>query len=128
MLFSDQLNRGEKTPTRQSFDTIDSEGLSGEQRLMLAVLVDAINILKGRVPTGGFSKRQAFAEAAHWVAMKGTSSPFTFDSVCAALDLPVEMLREQLGKWARGRGEDSRIAIGRLRRQCTPVSARFTRG
>jgi hypothetical protein len=109
--------RHDKQPKRQSFDMIDADGLCGEQRLMLAVLVDVINVLKGRVPTGGFSKRQAFAEAAHWVAIRGTHSPFSFDSVCAALNLPIELLRERLSKMPRDRGGKSRLTPGRLRRQ-----------
>jgi hypothetical protein len=106
-----------KVPTSLSFGTVYGDGLSSEQRLMLAVLVDAINILKGRIPTGGWSKRQAFAEAAHWVAIRGTHYPFTFDSVCAALNLPEEPLREHLLGLVRGRGEANRTGIGRLRRQ-----------
>jgi hypothetical protein len=31
-------------------------------------------------------KRRAFAEAAPWVAIKGTSYPFSFDRVCDALN------------------------------------------
>ena len=106
---------GEAAAASPTFGTIDGDGLSSEQRLMLAVLVDAINILKGRVPTGGWSKRQAFAEAAHWVAIRGTHYPFTFDSVCAALNLPEEKLREYLTRLARDRGEA--YGTGRLRRQ-----------
>lgn len=120
----------DKTTANQYFRTIDADGLCSEQRLMLAVLVGAINILKGRVQTGGWSKRQAFAEAAHWVAIRGTHYPFTFDSVCTALNLPRESLRERLGELARGRGKEvSRIGIGRLRRQQTkpPCTIRATR-
>jgi len=101
----------------QSFSAIDGDGLSSEQRLMLAVLIDAINILNGRIPTGGLSKRQVFAETAHWVAVKGTYSPFTFDSVCAALNLPEDMIRARLNKLARGAAECDRSGMGRLRRQ-----------
>jgi len=102
-----------KRPSSQSFAIVDSDGLSSEQRLMLAVLVDAINILKGRSATSGGSKRRAVAEAAHWIAMSGTHYPFTFDSVCAALSLQSKMLRARLSRLARGLGP----VRGRLRRQ-----------
>jgi hypothetical protein len=46
----------DKTPASQYFRTIDADGLCSEQRLMLAVLIDAINILKGRVQTGGLEQ------------------------------------------------------------------------
>jgi hypothetical protein len=116
------------TLSKQLFDTIDGDGLSGEQRLMLAVLIDAINVLKGRIPTAGYSKRQMFAEAAHWVAQEGTHYPFTFDSVCAALDLPGDVLRQRLLKLARSRGESSSVRENRIRRLPTSRAGaiRFT--
>jgi hypothetical protein len=107
----------DQAPSNPTFGTVDGDGLSSEQRLMLAVLVDAINILKGRIPVGGWTKRQAFAEAAHWVAIRGTHYPFTFDSVCAALNLPEDTMREYLGGLARRRGEADQMRGGRLRRQ-----------
>src|SRR5260221_5214245 len=56
--------RHDQQPKRQSFDMIDADGLCGEQRLMLAVLVDVINVLKGRVPTRGVRQQPSFAEQA----------------------------------------------------------------
>jgi len=109
----------DKRPTSRSFGTIVGDGLCSEQRLMLAILVDAINILKRRIGTNGRSNRQDFAEAAHWIAIRGTHYLFTFESICDALNLPAEMLREHLGGSARGRRKASRIGEGRLRRQRT---------
>jgi len=97
-------------------EQLDSRAVP-EQRLMLALLVDAINILKGPIPTHDCRKRQDFVEAARWVAIRGTHYLFTFDSVCDALNLPVEMLRARLSRLARGREEANRTGIGRLRRR-----------
>jgi hypothetical protein len=45
----------------QYFGAIGSVGLSGEQRLMLAVLVDAINVLQSWQGGGSARKRRNFA-------------------------------------------------------------------
>src|ERR1700757_2418200 len=79
----------------QYFDAIGSVGMSSEQRLMLAVLVDAINVLQAR-RVGNARKRQAFAEAAKWVNSAGTNFPFSFDSVCDALEIDSDVLRSRL--------------------------------
>jgi hypothetical protein len=81
----------------QYFGVMGGGALCSEQRLMLAVLVDAINILQGRGPMAGARKRRILGEAAEWVIMKGTRDPFSFDSVCDALNIVPEWLRGQLG-------------------------------
>src|SRR5262249_41614517 len=71
----------------QYFSSVGSVGLSGEQRLMLAVLADAINVLQSWKGNGSARKRHNFAEAAQWVNLRGTHHPFSFDSVCDALEI-----------------------------------------
>jgi hypothetical protein len=80
----------------QYFGALGSVGLSGEQRLMLAVLVDAINVLQSWQGGGSARKRRNFAEAAQWVNTRGASHPFSFDSVCDALEIDSELLRSRL--------------------------------
>ena len=80
----------------QYFGSIGSVGLSGEQRLVLAVLVDAINVLQSWKGAGRWHKRRNFAEAAQWVNTRGTTHPFSFDSVCDALEIESELLRSRL--------------------------------
>src|ERR1700730_12091576 len=80
----------------QFFGPMGSGGLHSEQRLMLAVLVDAINILQGWNRMGSARKRRTFADAAQWVTTKGTNYPFSFDSVCDALGIDSEVVRERL--------------------------------
>jgi hypothetical protein len=79
---------------------------SGEQRLILAVLVDAINVLQHWKGTGSRRKRRNFAEAAQWVNARGTTDPFSFESVCEALDVDSELLRSRLRVFT-GRSADS---------------------
>jgi hypothetical protein len=91
-------------------------GLSSEQRLMFAVLVDAINILLGWNRMDTARKRRAFAEASQWVIMKGTNCPFSFDSVCDALNIESQMLRERLRAIEMGKHRNTeRLGPGRLR-------------
>ena len=80
----------------QYFGSVGSGGLSGEQRLMLAVLVHAINVLQSWQGGGSAHKRRNFAEAAQWVNTPGTSHSFSFDSVCDALEIDSELLRSRL--------------------------------
>ncbi len=98
----------------QFFGAMGGGGLCSEQRLMLAVLVDAINILQGWNRLGSVRKRRAFAEAAQWVVTMGTSYPFSFDSVCDALGIEPIMLRGRLNGLATGRGASDRVGV-RLR-------------
>ena len=98
----------------QYFGALRGVGLCSEQRLMLAVLVDAINVLHGwhRVRSG--RKRCAFAEAARWVNTCGTSDPFSFDSVCDALGIDSEVLRSRLHALTIGLANSAHAGLGRL--------------
>ena len=69
---------------------------TGEQRLILAVLVDAINFLQNWKGSGISRKSRNVAEAVEWVNTRGTCHPFSFDSVCDALDVDSELLRSRL--------------------------------
>jgi hypothetical protein len=98
----------------QYFDTVGSAGLSSEQRLMLAVLADAINVLQGWRRVGTARKRRAFAEAAQWVNTSGTNYPFSFDSVCDSLEIDSEVLRSRLYALTIGLANTPGGSMGRL--------------
>jgi hypothetical protein len=112
---SDPLALSDVILPSQFFGAMGGGGLCSEQRLMLAVLVDAINILQGWNRMGSARKRRAFAEAAQWVTTKGTNYPFSFDSVCDALGIDSEVLRERLSSLVMGHGATDRLGAGRLR-------------
>ena len=80
----------------QYFGALGSVGPSGEQRLMLAVLADAINVLHSGQGGDSACERLNFDEAAQWVNSPGTARPFSFDSVCDALEIDPELLRSRL--------------------------------
>jgi hypothetical protein len=111
---TDNLSQMDVILPSQYFAAVGSVGLSSEQRLMLAVLVDAINVLQGWQRAGSARKRRAFAEAAQWVNTRGTSYPFSFDNVCDALEIYPNVLRSRLHGLTMGL-VNSRRSMGRLR-------------
>ena len=70
-----------------------------EQRLMLAVLSDAIDLLLARLRPGALkatSRPRAIAEARAWVESDDTLWPFSFENVCGALGLHPDWLRRRV--------------------------------
>jgi hypothetical protein len=113
---NDTLSQTDIILPSQYFGALGSVGLSGEQRLMLAVLIDAINVLESWRGGGSAQKRRNFAEAAQWVNTLGTGYPFSFDSVCDALEIESELLRSRLRVLTvRSPNSARRPALARLR-------------
>ena len=79
----------------QFFEFVGARTLSSEQRLMLAVLADAIKVLRV-LPRG--DKHESLNEALSWVFVSGIASMLSFDYVCDALDLNAESLRRRLSE------------------------------
>ena len=82
----------------QFFEFVGARTLSSEQRLMLAVLADAINVLRkyGVLPRG--DKHESLSEALSWVFVSGIASMLSFDYLCDALDLNADSLRRRLSE------------------------------
>ena len=79
----------------QFFEFVGARTLSSEQRLLLAVLIDAINVL-GVSPNR--RKSNSFNDASSWVFAKDIKSPLSFDHVCDSLSLDAERLRRRLSE------------------------------
>src|ERR1700683_134127 len=88
----------------QFFEMVGTRSLSSEQRLMLAVLADAINVVQEFGGSGSLRKRNSFHEAWNWCFAKGVSCPLSFVSVCDALGIDAEGLRWRLSELVAGRG------------------------
>ena len=113
---NDLLSQGAIILPSQYFGCIGSVGLSAEQRLMLAVLVDAINVLQTWHGGGSARKRRNVAQATQWVNTHDSSYPFSFDSVCDALDIDSELLRSRLAVLTVGSAHSaSHYGLARLR-------------
>lgn len=70
--------------------------LAPEQRLMIAVVQDAINCVeKYRFATDSRG-RQLFDEVAQWLSAAETGWPYSFESICGALDLDANAVRQSL--------------------------------
>jgi hypothetical protein len=93
----------------QYFGAMRSTGLSSEQRLMLSVLVDAINLIRGWQGTGSARRRQAFAEAAHWINVTRTNYPFSFESICDALGIDAEIVRRWISRLTKRQANMARV-------------------
>ncbi|HYB91939.1 MAG TPA: hypothetical protein VEC38_12965, partial [Candidatus Binataceae bacterium] len=99
----------------QFFDLAGRPSLSSEQRLMLAVLADAINIVQGFHSGDSSRKRTTFDEARAWIFAKGSSYPLSFENVCDALGLNTAALRWRLGALMSQTSSGAHVTPLRLR-------------
>jgi hypothetical protein len=81
----------------QFFESVGAQTFSCEQRLMLAILADAVNVL-GSTDPSNLRKRNSFNEAWSWVFAKRITSSLSFDHVCDALGINAESLRRRLSE------------------------------
>jgi len=88
----------------QFFELLRAQPFSSEQRLMLAVLADAINVLREHRVSANRHKRMSFNEASSWVFANGITSPLSFDQVCDALSVDAKSLRRRLSELVSGHG------------------------
>ena len=80
----------------QFFESVGARTFSSEQRLMLAVLADAINLL-GSTDSSNL-RRRSYNEAWSWVFATRITSSLSFDHVCDALGVDAESLRRRLSE------------------------------
>jgi hypothetical protein len=113
----------------QFFELVGSHSLSSEQRLMLAVLADAINVVQECGRSASLRKRNSFNEAWNWIFTAGFACPLSFDNVCDALGMDAKGLRWRLSELVAGRGgaplrlrlkeasRTQRLTVNRVRRR-----------
>ena len=113
----------------QFFEMVGTRSLSSEQRLMLAVLADAINVVQEFGGSSSLRKRNSYSEAWDWFFTKGVSCPLSYVSVCDALGIDAEGLRWRLSELIAGRGGSplrlrlkeasrmQRLTVNRVRRR-----------
>lgn len=87
----------------QFYDRIFSEAsLVPEKRLMLAVLEDAIAAFQRAYVQPGDGQEAAEVtenDVEIWLESRDMSWPFSFESICQALDMEAEYLRNGLLRW-----------------------------
>src|SRR5579863_9697759 len=82
----------------QFFEMVGTRALSSEQRLMLAVLADAINVVQEFGSSSSMRKRNSFNEAWNWFFTNSVSCPLSYVSVCDALGIDADGLRWRLSE------------------------------
>jgi hypothetical protein len=85
----------------QYFDVSAGHRLTAEQRLMLALLADAINVFQQGAVSRATRKRLLYIDAERWIMMAAQPGPhaFSFETVCEALGINPSVLRRRLIMW-----------------------------
>ncbi|MGH7966320.1 MAG: hypothetical protein ACRERD_31595, partial [Candidatus Binatia bacterium] len=72
---------------------------NGERRLMVAILVDAVECFQKHLGATDNRGRQLCSEAERWFLSDDSSWPFSFVNICDVLDIHPPFLRHGLLKW-----------------------------
>jgi hypothetical protein len=121
--YSDSAFELESILPSQFFDgRNNNEVLEPLKRLMLAVLTDAVRCYQLGSAAQKTSRRRAFLEAEQWLFRAKANGPFSFESVCCALDIAPDYLRHMLHRWQAQRARGARVAV--VRRSAVTISAK----
>ena len=88
--------------------------LSAEQALLFAVLADAVECYQKHVDAKTRARRKLFNEADAWIASPASSWTFSFEYICATLELDPSYMRAGLRRW-RGDHELRKSSRRRVR-------------
>ncbi|HLW69275.1 MAG TPA: hypothetical protein VKS22_01505 [Candidatus Binataceae bacterium] len=96
--------------------------MTGEQRLMLALLIDAINVYQRGAMATAVHARRLYVDAEHWIM---THSRYTgilsFETACDALGIHAGVLRRRIVAWKHAiRHHHGERGSSRLRLRVTP--------
>ncbi|MGE5219104.1 MAG: hypothetical protein ACM3SP_19080 [Chloroflexota bacterium] len=70
-----------------------------EEKLMFAVLTDAIECFQKYLGASSRRYRNLFSEAEAWITSRESSAPFSFEQICEALNINPNYLRLGLMQW-----------------------------
>ncbi len=112
----------------QYFDLSGGHRLTGEQRLMLALLADALNVYQQGVVSRSTRKRLLYIDAERWImAGDRANHAFSFETVCDALEINPAVLRRRMIAWKHAANRTAEVrATPHLRLKITPRSKRMT--
>jgi|SRR5579885_162052 hypothetical protein len=84
----------------QYFDDSGGHRLTGEQRLMLALLADAINVYQQGVTSRSTRKRLLYVDSERWIMAENQNRhAFSFETVCESLGINPAVLRRRMIEW-----------------------------
>ena len=91
----------------QYFDRIRRrKDVTGEQRLLCAVIEDAVDLYLKHAAATARHHQQVFDEAEAWIESEERSRLYAFETICDYLGLDADHLRQGLRRWkARARGD-----------------------
>ena len=110
------------TDGRFSVDPVDSETIErlskkcikeGEERLLFAILTNAIEDFQKHVATKDETGRKLFQEAEEWFLDQNSDSLCSFSSICETLGLHPDYIRRGLMSWKETKRKDMAIKTRR---------------
>jgi hypothetical protein len=113
----------------QYFELHAGNRFSAEQRLMLAMLADALNVYRRGVLSRATRKRLLYLDAERWIMAGGENAhAFGFETVCDALGINAAVLRRNLVAWKHRASHEPAVGASRhLRLKTTPRERRLVR-
>ncbi len=72
---------------------------SGEHRLVIAIMQDAVECFQKHIHAHDSKRRQLYADAEVWIGEDDDTSVFSFNNVCALLSIDVDYARKGLLDW-----------------------------
>ena len=87
---------------------------SPRNRLMLAVLEEALVTFQRGLNSPKAEQRRQFHEVDRWVASDDTDWPFSFENICQIVDMNPDYIRQGLHRW-RDQGPVGSASVGRTR-------------
>lgn len=97
---------------------VGQNGRPPAQRLMVAVLEEALSTFHRHVGSGAPRSRRLVSDVEAWLTATTADGPFSFGTICAALDLDEDYLRRGIERWAAA--ERHRAATGARPRYWNP--------
>jgi hypothetical protein len=113
----------------QYFDCSGGHRLTGEQRLMLALLADAINVYQQGVLARSTRKKLLYVDAERWImADNSNRHAFSFATVCESLGIDPTVLKRRMIAWKHQSRRDitTPAATSHLRLKITPRARQLT--
>ncbi len=107
---SDTTYGGDPLLAAQLGPWVGRESLTGEARLALAVVEDAVSTVRLTVGVHAPRARRLATEAWAWIASHDTSHPFAFENLCDHLGLDAAWLRRGLRSVGGAGGRSGRLA------------------
>lgn len=72
---------------------------AAEEKLLFAVLTDAIECFQKYLGANAPRRRKLFTEAEAWISRRDRSWPYSFENICEALSIDPNYLRLGLMQW-----------------------------